>query len=299
MVRERFPGFLLFWPLGPQVGQGTLLRPMSNHPCGSDLLEQLEAGAVRAATRAPASSGAGWVVHPWVKEGILDVFRESGVVPMDGAGEALPPDASTGPAPFHDKLALPTRRFLPSENVRIVPGGSSVRRGAHVAPGVVCMPPMYINVGAYVGAGCMVDSHALVGSCAQIEEGVHLSAAAQIGGVLEPAGARPVIIERGAFIGGNCGVYEGVLVGQGAVLAAGVVLTAATPVFDLVNEQVIRGTRDDPLCIPPSAVVIPGTRRMGAGTFASENGLSAACALIVKYRDAATDAATALEEALR
>jgi 2,3,4,5-tetrahydropyridine-2-carboxylate N-succinyltransferase len=190
------------------------------------------------------------------------------------------------------------RRFGEKDNVRVVPGGSSVRRGAHLASGVVCMPPMFVNVGAFVGAGTMIDSHALVGSCAQIGERVHLSAAAQIGGVLEPANARPVIVEDDAFIGGNCGIYEGVLVRKGAVIAAGVVLTAATPVFDLAHNVELTGTRENPLEIPERAVVIPGTRPVKSA-WGRERGLQSACALIVKYRDEKTDRATALEDALR
>jgi 2,3,4,5-tetrahydropyridine-2-carboxylate N-succinyltransferase len=182
--------------------------------------------------------------------------------------------------------------------VRVVPGGSSVRRGAFVGAGVVCMPPMYINVGAYVGAGTMVDSHALVGSCAQVGERVHLSAAAQIGGVLEPVNATPVIVEDEAFVGGNCGVYEGTVIRRRAVLAPGVLLTRGTPVYDLVREKVYRAAGDKPLEIPEGAVVVPGTRRV-AGDWAAAQGLSLAAPVIVKYRDASTDAATALEGSLR
>jgi len=247
---------------------------------GDELLDALEAGSVRAAERSP---GGEWVVHAWVKAALLELFRSSPVVEQ-GA--------------FRDKAPLTLRRFDAASEVRLVPGGSAVRRGAHLGRGVVCMPPMYVNVGAHVGAGTMIDSHALVGSCAQVGEGVHVSAAAQIGGVLEPAGARPVIVEDGAFVGGNAGLYEGVLVGAGAVIAAGVVLTATTPVFDLVRERELRGTREAPLSIPARAVVVPGTRPAN-GNFARERGLQVGCALIVKYRDERTDAATALEGALR
>ena len=247
---------------------------------GDALLEALESGEGRAASPSPN----GWVVHAEVKAAILDLFREHDIVDMPGG--------------FRDKAPLRVRTFDEASRVRLVPGGSAVRRGAHLGHGVVCMPPMYVNIGAFVGEGSMIDSHALVGTCAQIGAGVHLSAAAQIGGVLEPAGASPVIVEDGAFIGGGTGVYEGVRVGARAVLAAGVILTATTPVFDLMNERELRGTSDEPLVIPPDAVVVPGTRPAG-GDFARERGLSLSCAVIVKYRDARTDAATALEDALR
>ena len=248
---------------------------------GEDLLAALESGAVRVAER--EADGA-WHVHDWVKEEILAIFRASSVT-SHGAG-------------FVDKDAFPVRAFEPEDGVRLVPGGSSVRRGAHLAAGVVCMPPMYVNVGAFVGAGSMIDSHALVGSCAQIGERVHLSAGAQIGGVLEPIRARPVIIEDDVLVGGNTGLFEGVLVRAGAVISAGVNLTASTPVFDLVAERELRGTASDPLEIPAGAVVIPGSRP-ARGDWAAERGLAQACCLIVKYRDERTDAATALEDALR
>ncbi|MDE3128277.1 MAG: 2,3,4,5-tetrahydropyridine-2,6-dicarboxylate N-succinyltransferase, partial [Gemmatimonadota bacterium] len=192
----------------------------------------------------------------------------------------------------------PTRDFAVADGVRVVPGGSSVRRGAYLAPGVVCMPPMFVNVGAWVGSGTMIDSHALVGSCAQIGERVHLSAAAQIGGVLEPVNASPVVIEDDVLVGGNCGVYEGTVVRARAVLAAGVVLTRGTPVFDLVREQVYRATRDQPLEIPSGAVVVPGARRVTAG-WGADQGVSLQAPMIVKYRDEKTDLATALEAWLR
>ncbi len=255
---------------------------------GEALLDALEAGTVRTAYKQDDQ----WIVPDWIKANILEIFRGSAIVPagievQDGSDLA-----------FCDKDAFPVRRFDADSGVRLVPGGSSVRRGSHLAPGVVCMPPMYVNVGAFVGAGSMIDSHALVGSCAQIGAGVHLSAAAQIGGVLEPVGARPVIVEDGAFIGGGVGIYEGVLVGAHAVIAAGVILTASTPVFDLVNGTELRGTKDDPLNIPAGAVVVPGTRP-APGEFARSKGLSVACALIVKYRDEGTSAAVCMEEALR
>ena len=242
------------------------------------LLAALEQGRVRAALR--GDDGA-WRAVTWVKRAILIGFRRSPLERLDAA-----------PWPFFDKPAYPPRVFTADDRVRLVPGGSSARRGAFVAPGVVVMPPAYVNVGAYVDAGTMVDSHALVGSCAQIGEHVHLSAGAQIGGVLEPAHASPVVIEDGAFVGGLCGVFEGVVVRERAVLAAGVVLTAATQVHDLVHERVLRGE------IPAGAVVVPGTRPV-PGAHAERHGLQVATALIVKYRDERTDAATALESALR
>lgn len=262
---------------------------------GVELLEALESGEVRAAE--PADGG--WLVHAWVKEAILELFRSSDVVPqgIELVGNELD-HLARGKHAYRDKGPLTVRRFTEKHDVRLVPGGSAVRRGSYVGPGVVCMPPMYVNVGAWVGPGSMIDSHALVGSCAQVGAGVHVSAAAQLGGVLEPAGARPVIVEDGAFVGGGCGVYEGVLVGSRAVLGAGVVLASRSVVHDLVNETVLRGAAGRPLEIPADAVVIPGTRALG-GDYAREHGLSAACPLIVKYRDSRTDAATALEESLR
>ena len=242
------------------------------------LLNALEAGHVRAAERDDAGR---WQAVPWVKRAILCGFRRT---ELAAAGDA--------PWPFFDKPAYPPRSFALADRVRLVPGGSSVRRGAYVAPGVVIMPPAYVNVGAYVGEGTMVDSHALVGSCAQIGRNVHLSAAAQIGGVLEPAHQSPVVIEDGAFVGGMCGVFEGFVVRERAVLAAGVVLTAATVVHDLVHGCERRGE------IPAGAVVVPGSRP-ARGDWARSNGLLVAAPMIVKYRDERTDAATALEAALR
>ncbi len=257
-----------------------------------DLLDALERGQVRAAVR--GSDGA-WSAVPWVKRGILLAFRVGIVVPTVGAEGGKP----TGDgAAFWDKHTLPVRRFHPSDRVRVVPGGSTVRRGAYLAPGVVCMPPMYVNVGAWVGSGTMVDSHALVGSCAQVGERVHLSAAAQLGGVLEPINASPVVVEDEAVIGGNVGVYEGTIVRKRAVLGAGVVLTRGTPVYDLVNETVHRGGAERPLEIPENAVVVAGARRVAA-PWAVEQGLSLYTPVIVKYRDEKTDLATALETWLR
>jgi len=241
------------------------------------LLDRLERGDVRAAVRGPAGD---WRAEVWVKDAILAGFRRTALAPMGGT------------PPFFDKSAYPPRTFTLDDGVRLVPGGSAVRRGAHLARGVVVMPPAYVNVGAWVGEGTMIDSHALVGSCAQIGARVHLSAGAQIGGVLEPAGARPVVVEDEVFVGALAGVFEGVLVRRRAVLAAGVVLTASSAIYDLVHGEVRRGE------VPEAAVVVPGARR-GAGGFAEAHGLSLATPVIVKYRDLRTDAATALEAALR
>ena len=250
----------------------------------TELKGQLNDGIVRSAE--PDGKG-GWATNSWVKLGILLGFR---------VGQLS--DSSIGGFPFFDKENLPLRKLEIENNVRLVPGGSAIRDGAYVAPGVICMPPMYINIGAYVDAGSMIDSHALVGTCAQIGKGVHLSAAAQVGGVLEPIGANPVIIEDDVLVGGNCGVYEGTIVRQRAVLASGVVLTASSRIYDLVNETTISATPDTPLIIPKGAVVVPGTRQI-AGDFANSHGLSLATPIIVKYRDDKTDARTAMEEALR
>jgi 2,3,4,5-tetrahydropyridine-2-carboxylate N-succinyltransferase len=256
----------------------------------SELLDALERGEVRAAYR----SGEGqWNAVPWVKRGILLAFRAGTLIDMSPA-----PSGGTGVFSFVDKHTVPPRAFGVGDGVRIVPGGSTIRRGAHVAAGVVCMPPMYINVGAHIGSGTMVDSHALVGSCAQVGERVHLSAAAQVGGVLEPVNAAPVVIEDDVVVGGNCGVYEGTVVGRRAVLAAGVVLTRGTPVFDLVERRVLRAEGDRPLIIPAGAVVVPGARSV-RDEWGESQGLSLQTPIIVKYRDEKTDASTALERWLR
>ncbi len=254
------------------------------------LLGALERGEVRAAER---DADGAWRAVTWVKRGILLGFRVGKVVDMSLGGHHGEPRFS-----FFDKHTYPPRPLGLEAGVRIVPGGSSVRRGAYLAPGVVCMPPMYVNVGAWVGAGTMVDSHALVGSCAQIGERVHLSAAAQIGGVLEPVNAAPVVIEDDVLVGGNCGVYEGTIVRAKAVLASGVILTRGTPVYDLVHERVYRATADAPLEIPAGAVVVPGARQVNAG-WGKEQGLSLQTPVVVKYRDEKTDLATALEGWLR
>jgi 2,3,4,5-tetrahydropyridine-2-carboxylate N-succinyltransferase len=252
------------------------------------LLTALEQGDVRAAER---DAQGRWNAVPWVKRGILLGFRVGRLVDMSvGSDDAL--------LAFFDKHTYPLQRFDVERGVRLVPGGSSVRRGAYLAPGVVCMPPMYVNVGAWVGRGTMVDSHALVGSCAQIGERVHLSAAAQIGGVLEPVNAAPVVIEDEVLVGGNCGVYEGTVVRARAVLAAGVVLTRGTPVYDLVHERILRGDGSQPLEIPAGAVVVPGARQVSKG-WGREQGIALQTPVIVKYRDEKTDVATALEGWLR
>jgi 2,3,4,5-tetrahydropyridine-2-carboxylate N-succinyltransferase len=252
------------------------------------LRAQLSAGEIRAA-EPDASAPSGWRVNTWVKQGILLGFR---------FGDNSDVSADHGRWPFFDKDTLPLKRIDPSSNVRIVPGGSTVRDGAYLGRGVICMPPMYVNIGAWVGDGTLVDSHALVGSCAQIGARVHLSAAAQIGGVLEPVGALPVIIEDDVLIGGNCGVYEGAIVKRRAVLASGVVITGSTPMYDLPNERVIEAAPGQPLIVPEGAVVVPGTRPVTSGK-GREWGLAVATPVIVKYRDERTDARTALEQWIR
>jgi 2,3,4,5-tetrahydropyridine-2-carboxylate N-succinyltransferase len=247
-------------------------------------LAELEKGTLRAATR---DEDGVWHAAEWVKEGILAAFR-FGVLA----------EFASGSLSFIDKDTIPARRFKIQDGIRIVPGGSSIRRGAFVGKGVVVMPPAFVNIGAYVDEGTMIDSHALVGSCAQIGKRVHLSAAAQIGGVLEPIGNVPVVIEDDVVVGGNCGIYEGTIVRSRAVIGAGVVLTASTPVYDPIRGQVYRRTAERPLEIPYGAVVIPGSRPL-RGPFAELNGLQIATPVIVKYRDEKTDSATALEEALR
>lgn len=247
----------------------------------------LSSGSVRAA-EPDASAASGWRVNAWVKQGILLGFRIGSIVDMS---------ADHGRWPFVDKDTMPLKRFDAASGVRIVPGGSTVRDGAYLGQGVVCMPPMYVNVGAYVGNGTMIDSHALVGSCAQIGERVHVSAAAQIGGVLEPVGALPVIIEDDVLVGGNCGVYEGAVIKRRAVLASGTILTASTPLYDVPNGRII-DNKGGPLIVPEGAVVVPGTRPLTNGR-GKDWGLAVATPVIVKYRDERTDARTALEQAIR
>ena len=270
---------------------GTAALPDDAWDVLDELLGGLEAGTLRAAERDERGT---WHAVPWVKQGILLGFRIGQVIDMT----AHVTEGAPARFFYFDKQTFPPRGFDLTDGVRIVPGGSAIRRGAYVAPGVVCMPPMYINVGAYVGPNTMVDSHALVGSCAQIGARVHLSAGAQIGGVLEPVNAAPVIVEDDVLIGGNCGVYEGTVVRHRAVLAAGVVLTRGTPVYDLVNETVYRGSAERALEIPAGAVVVPGARGV-KGDWAVEQRLSIQTPVIVKYRDEQTDLATTLEAWLR
>jgi 2,3,4,5-tetrahydropyridine-2-carboxylate N-succinyltransferase len=263
--------------------------PQGEEPAALEAFRSLKAalntGTVRAAERAADGH---WRANSWVKAGILLGFRLG----------RLAPAATGGPFPFYDKDTYPLRPLGPSDGIRLVPGGSAIRDGSYVAPGVVCMPPMYINVGAYVGEGTLVDSHALVGSCAQIGRRVHISAAAQIGGVLEPAGALPVIIEDEVLVGGNCGVYEGTVVRERAVLAPGTILSGGTPVFDLVHDRIYRRVGDQPLEIPAGAVVVPGTRPVKSGAGAKA-GIGLYAPVIVKYRDERTETAVRLEELLR
>jgi 2,3,4,5-tetrahydropyridine-2-carboxylate N-succinyltransferase len=249
-------------------------------------LDALERGEARAAEPDP-DSPTGWRVNAWVKQGILLGFRLGKLTPMRWGG-----------AEFLDRHLYPPRAFTLADGVRLVPGGTSIRRGACLCAGVVVMPPTYVNVGAYVGENTMLDSHVLVGSCAQIGARVHLSAGCQIGGVLEPVGASPVIVEDDAFIGGCTGLFEGVIVKRGAVIGAGVMLTRATPIYDLVNGCILRAESDLPLIVPENAVVVAGSRPSNA-PFAQQHGVHLYTPVIVKYRDARTDAATALEETLR
>ena len=254
----------------------------------------LSSGEVRSAEPDTGSYG-GWRVNTWVKQGILLGFRVGDVVDMSLRLAANPPYW-----PFFDKDTLPPRRFVAGEqpSLRIVPSESSVRDGAFIAAGVICMPPMYVNIGAWIGEGSLIDSHALVGSCAQVGARVHVSAAAQIGGVIEPVGALPVIVEDEALIGGNTGLYEGVIVRSKAVIAAGTVLTGSTPVYDLVKGEIIRPSADRPLVVPEGAVVVPGARAVTAGK-GPEWQLSLATPVIVKYRDSRTDTRTELEAWIR
>jgi 2,3,4,5-tetrahydropyridine-2-carboxylate N-succinyltransferase len=253
--------------------------------CFKDALNQ---GAARAA-EPDASTPTGWRVNPWVKQGILLGFRMGVIVDMS---------VNASKQPYFDKSTYPVRQLDASSGVRIVPGGSSIRDGCYLGRGVTCMPPMYINVGAWVGPGTMVDSHALVGSCAQVGEACHISAAAQIGGVLEPIGAMPVIVEDGVLVGGNCGIYEGTIVRKRAVLGSGVILNRSTPVYDLVRGEIYSATDETPLIVPEDAVVIAGSRAVTRGK-GQEWGISLYTPVIVKYRDERTGEKVRLEDYLR
>jgi 2,3,4,5-tetrahydropyridine-2,6-dicarboxylate N-succinyltransferase len=252
------------------------------------LRAELSAGRVRAA-EPDSASPTGWRVNVWVKQGILLGIHFGDLVDV-GIGK--------GRLPFFEKDTMPLKPLEVADQVRLVPGGSSVRDGAYLGKGLICIPPMFINIGAYVGDGTLVDSHALVGSCAQIGQRVHLSAAAQIGGVLEPVGAMPVIIEDDVLVGGNCGVYEGAIIKRRAVLAAGTIITGSTPIYDLPNERIIRPEPGQPLVVPEGAVVVPGARQVAVGA-GREWGLSLATPVIVKYRDEKTAARTELEQWVR
>jgi 2,3,4,5-tetrahydropyridine-2,6-dicarboxylate N-succinyltransferase len=277
-IAELQAEIIRLFDLGPKAREDSKARSKFDQ-----FLNALTMGQIRAAEKQDGR----WKVNTWVKQGILLGFRIGELAEWSSSGLS-----------FVDKDTFPARHFRVEDRVRIVPGGSSVRNGAYVAPSVVCMPPMYINVGAYVDEGTMIDSHALAGSCAQIGKRVHLSAAAQIGGVLEPVNASPVIIEDDVLIGGNCGVYEGCLVQSRAVLGAGTILTRSTPVYDIPNATIHRAEGEKPLLIPQNAVLVPGARAITRGK-AAEWGLSLYTPVIVKYRDAKTDASIELEDLLR
>lgn len=249
----------------------------------NDVIRRLEAGEIRVAEKKDGR----WIVNSWIKEVILSGFR---------IGKMK--DMSDGIFSFFDKDTIPPRRFTMEDGIRIVPGGTTVRRGAYLAPSVIMMPPSFVNIGAYIGENSMVDSHAVVGSCAQVGRHVHLAATCQIGGVLEPAGALPVIVEDEAFIGGGCGIYEGTIIGERAVIASGVVITRSTPVYDAVNGCFIRPNENGQLVIPAGAVVVSGSRPMTKGPGAAE-GIHVYTPVIIKYRDGKTDASVVLEDALR
>ena len=246
-------------------------------------IDQLEKGEIRVAEKIDGK----WVVNKWVKEVILAGFKLGAIT-----------DMSQGQFSFFDKETFPVRKFTAEDGVRIVPGGSSIRRGAYLAPGSIVMPPAYVNVGAYVGEGTMVDSHVTIGSCAQVGKHIHISASTQIGGVLEPAGAMPTIIEDNAFIGGNCGIYEGTIVQENAVIGSGVIITSATPLFDSTTGDFVPRNEDGRVVVPRGAVVVSGSRPMKKGPGA-ELGVSLYCPVIVKYRDEKTDGSVRLEDVLR
>jgi 2,3,4,5-tetrahydropyridine-2,6-dicarboxylate N-succinyltransferase len=270
------------------VAEGAAANRDAARDAFARLRQALSTGQVRAAEPDP-SSPSGWRVNAWVKQGILLGFKFGNLVDVS---------MDHGKLPFYDKDTLPLRKPGLDAGVRIVPGGSAIRDGAFLAAGVICMPPMYVNIGAYVGEGSMLDSHVLVGSCAQVGARVHVSAGAQIGGVIEPVGALPVIVEDDALVGGNTGIYEGAIVKARAVVGAGTVLTGSTPVYDLVRGEIIKPTADRPLVIPEGAVVVPGARAVTAGK-GPDWGLSLATPVIVKYRDSRTDTRTELETWIR
>lgn len=249
----------------------------------NEVLAALETGELRVAEK----TGGEWKVNTWVKEVILAGFRLGRIT-----------DMSAGQFPFFDKDTYPVRGFRQEDGVRIVPGGTSIRRGAYLAPGAIVMPPSYINVGAYVGEGTMVDSHVTIGSCAQVGCHIHISAATQIGGVLEPAGAMPTIIEDGAFVGGNCGIYEGTIVREQAVIASGVIITASTALYDATTGEFVPRNADGRVVVPRGAVVVSGSRPVSKGPGAG-SGVSLYCPVIVKYRDDKTSGSVSLEELLR
>ena len=249
----------------------------------NEVIAGLESGEIRVAEKVDGV----WKVNTWVKEVILAGFR---------LGKMS--DMSQGQFPFFDKDTYPVRQFTQDSGVRIVPGGSSIRRGAYVAPGAIVMPPSYINVGAYVGEGTMVDSHVTIGSCAQVGKNIHISAATQIGGVLEPAGAMPTIIEDGAFVGGNCGIYEGTIVQEGAVIASGVIITSSTAIFDATKGEFLERNADGRVVVPRGAVVVSGSKPIKKGA-AADSGVSLYCPVIVKYRDEKTSGSVILEDILR
>ncbi|CAL7959291.1 2,3,4,5-tetrahydropyridine-2,6-dicarboxylate N-succinyltransferase [Gammaproteobacteria bacterium] len=248
-----------------------------------EVIKALELGTIRIAEKIDEK----WVVNGWIKTVILWGFKYGKLITLPGSVWN-----------YCDKDTMPVKQITPNDRIRMVPGGSAIRCGSYVASGTIIMPPAYVNIGAYVDTGCMIDSHALVGSCAQLGKNVHLSAASQIGGVLEPIGAMPVIVEDNVFIGGNCGIYEGTIVKAGAVLGSGVVLNASTPVFDSIAGVFIKKTNTHPLIIPENAVVVAGSRPMNSG-FGKENNMHIYCPIIIKYKDAKTSTATALEDMLR
>ena len=271
-------GIERLYALGPEARNVSGARAVF-----TDFRDALTRGDIRAAEKIDGK----WTVNVWVKQGILLGFR---------LGELM--EMGCEDLSFVDKDTFPVRQFRLEDKIRIVPGGSSVREGAYVAPSVICMPPMYINVGAYVDEETMVDSHALVGSCAQVGKRVHLSAAAQVGGVLEPINASPVVIEDDVLVGGNCGIYEGTQVRSRAVLGSGTILTRSTPLYDLVKDEIYRATPEQPLVVPEGAVVVPGSRTVKKGK-GEEWGLSVYSPIIVKYRDEKTNRGVELEDLLR